>query len=94
MYFVSWCIVSMVSAPCPDKIKTDEFGRQSSSYTTCAVLHLREERDCEHRTDLMSRDSAIAFMARASKASNGYSIWQSKIDNIQLDSTPVLTGKN
>ena len=40
-YIITWCLVTVVSDPCPDLMKKDEFGRQSN--ISCAALHYHYE---------------------------------------------------
>jgi len=40
-YIISWIIVSIVSAPCPDANKTNEFGVTLNSYMSCLVYHTK-----------------------------------------------------
>lgn len=45
-YVITWVFISLVSAPCPDYNRKDQFGRQATMYggnVSCAVMHLRQD---------------------------------------------------
>lgn len=64
-FIITWCVVTMVTDPCPDANKVDEFGRGVSGMTSCAVYHFHYEYDCEHTKIFTDRDSAIVFYNKA-----------------------------
>lgn len=81
IYIVTWLLANLVSDPCPDRNRTDEFGRDSNTF--CAVLHAHYEYE-NHTRSFFVRDSAFAFYERAK---NEYDLSEVEIDSLEL--TPV-----
>lgn len=90
IYIVTWCILTFVSDPCPDKLKVDEFGRSASPYISCAVLHGHTEKRCENQRGFDNRDEAFAFYKRAQSdtSSFGFVLGQS-LSDVKIDSVVV-----
>lgn len=88
VYFVTWCLTTVVSIPCPDQPKPDEFGRFPSMGISCSVNHTKVDKDCDYQTQQMSRDSAIAFIQRAKKSDNEK--FNSSVVDIKLDSIKII----
>jgi hypothetical protein len=87
LFIVTWYVISQVPAPCPDANQKDEFGVGSSYRVSCAVYHTQSE-TTYHKKEFYNKDSAKAFILRASKRSvNDLDFtMQPKITNIKLDS--------
>ena len=89
-FIVMWCLSTVVSDPCPDANKVDEFGRKSSPFTTCAVFHFHIEKDCNHSKEFFSRKSAFEFYGKAKKEEIDTEFFMnSGIVDIKIDSVYI-----
>lgn len=79
IYIITWCIVTIIPIPCPQKDYTDQYGIKHSPSLSCAALHYRREYDCDHKKRFYIRDSAISFLKGAGKHTG-------IIDSIKIDS--------
>lgn len=77
-FIVTWCIQMMVTDPCPDAGKVDEFGRLENYGIGCTVHHFHFENECGYSIEYCAKDSALAFYERATK--------ERDIVNVKLDS--------
>jgi len=89
-------VVNVVSVPCPNTNKVDEFGRVGNYLTTCAVYHSQQVYDCDNSKTFNNIDSAELFYNRAKKLepikySDGFQIFRDgslmdvKIDSVFVD---------
>lgn len=90
-YIITWVISTVVSEPCPDANRVDEFGIENNGYTTCAVFHGKIVKESKTK-NFIDRDSAFYFYNRGTKQINnngfyglGSSITEIKIDSIKVD---------
>jgi hypothetical protein len=86
-YLITWIVVSIQAASCPDVIKESEFGTLNRSPITCAVYHVKEVRENKCK-EFQSRDSAMSFTKRLKNYKpEGFSTsLEDKIENIKIDS--------
>lgn len=70
-YIVTWLVCNMVQDPCPDAGRTDQFGRLTNPYYTCAVYHAHAEY-APQKKEFGNRDSAMAFYQEAYREAQKY----------------------
>lgn len=88
-YIVFWIIINVVPMPCPDANKIDEFGRESSGFSTCAVYHFKIERKSKTK-EFFSRDSAFAFYNRAKKLeTKSFIAFDGNLEDVKIDSVKI-----
>lgn len=89
-YIITWIVVSIQSAPCPDANKESEFGTKNRSMISCAVYHTKTVKENKERV-FYSKDSANIFMKniRNYKPSGFNFSMEDKIESIKLDSLKV-----
>lgn len=93
-YIVSWIIVKMMMTSCPDTPKPNEFGVVQNSYTSCAVLHFKEEK-FPNKKIFESKKQANIFLAklkeysRSNESKNSLSFDAVKVENIKIDSVTI-----
>lgn len=87
MWVVTWCIISTIQIPCPEKSYVDKFGIKHDPAATCLVYHCKIEYDCTHEKQFMNRDSAKMFLKEISDESKRTSV----LARIQIDS--ILLGQ-
>jgi len=66
IYIVTWSILTVSQAPCPNRAIPNEFGVYQSMMTSCAVLHTTSSTS-NHEKKFSDRDSAFAFYERGTK---------------------------
>jgi len=90
-YIVTWCIVNVVSDPCPNINKTDEFGRKGSGMISCAVFHHHLEHDCGHEKEFLNKTDAHSFYNRAAANAYGFGrgIWSGGLSGVKIDSVYI-----
>jgi len=86
-YIITWVVVSIQSAPCPDALRVSEFGTKNRSMFSCAVYHTQTVKEHKERV-FYSKDSAQVF----TKNIKGYKppsfnfSMEDQIGSIKLDS--------
>jgi hypothetical protein len=88
-YIITWIVVSIQSAPCPDANKRNEFGVMGNSNMTCAVYHFQEVKEKNSKA-FIHKDSCKVFLSRLYNyqnigKGNGLSI-NGGIQDVKLDS--------
>ena len=91
IWIVTWCIVSVIQDPCPEKPYTDKFGIVHDPSIGCTVFHAHKEYDCDHRATFIYRDSAVAFYDDATREQADHS---SRIARVKFDSVKILTNQH
>lgn len=81
IYIITWCIVTTVQDPCPEKPYTDKFGVTHNPALGCLVYHAHKEYDCDHSKVFYNSDSATTFYYDALKE---YNLERVKIDSTQI----------
>lgn len=86
-YIITWIVVSIQSATCPDANRVSEFGTQNRSIISCAVYHTQTVKENKERV-FYSKDSVNIFMKniRNYKPSGFNFSMEDKIEAIKLDS--------
>jgi len=90
-YIISWIVVSIQSAPCPDANRISEFGTQNRSMISCAVYHAQTVKEKKERV-FYSKDSVNIFLKNINnyKPSGFNFSMEDKIESIKLDSLKVI----
>lgn len=82
----------MVSEPCPDSGRVDEFGVGLNQFSSCAVLHLSSSEETKTK-EFIVRDSAYAFYNRGKGQIIGNGDWfggmGSRVSKIEIDSVKI-----
>jgi hypothetical protein len=89
-YIITWIVVSIQSAPCPDARRVSEFGTMNRSSMSCAVYHTQTVKENKSR-EFYSKDSANVFMKNINNykpSGFNYSI-EDKIEKIQIESIKI-----
>jgi len=89
-YIVTWIVVSIQSAPCPDANRVSEFGTQNRSMISCAVYHTQTFKEKKERV-FYSKDSVNVFLKNIDNYKpTGFNFsMEDKIESIKLDSLKV-----
>lgn len=89
-YIITWIVVSIQSASCPDAISVSEFGTMNRSNISCAVYHTQTVKENKERV-FHSKDSANVFIKNINnyKPSGFNFSMEDKIESIKLDSLKV-----
>ncbi len=85
-YIITWIVVSIQNAPCPDINRNSDLGL-SNSMITCTALHLKTVKT-NHEKVFANKDSADVFVKRLQSYENNYSfsiIGQERISDIKIN---------
>jgi hypothetical protein len=85
-YIVTWIVISIQSAPCPDINRNSDLGL-SSSMITCTALHMKTVKT-NHEKAFTNKDSADVFVKRLQSYENNYIfsvLGQERISDIKIN---------
>lgn len=81
-YIISWIIVKFISTNCPNLPIQNEFGVVQSSYNTCLVNHVKEEK-FPNKKEFTNKKESISFLKKLEEYSK-YQESQISVDNIKI----------
>ena len=89
-YIITWIVVSVQSAPCPNANRESEFETKNRSMISCAVYHTQTVKEKKSR-EFYSKDSANVFIKNINnyKPSGFNFSMEDKIESIKSDSLKV-----
>jgi hypothetical protein len=89
-YIITWIVVSIQSASCPNVSKVSEFGTINRSRMSCAVYHLETVKETKQK-QFYSKDSASYFLKNINQYKpSGFNFsMEDKIEKIKIDSIKI-----